>query len=97
MAKDAAVAGDSVGRNEKALPPDSLVPDVLATIELGGVTLMTLWRWDHDPEMIERGWPPAIRMKKRNYRSRRALEAFKARLFADAVREQRKHKRVRAA
>ena len=94
MARDTAGAGESVGLNEKTLPPDTLVPDGLAAIELGGVTLMTIWRWDRDPEMLKRGWPLPVKVKKRNYRSRRALEAFKARLFAEAARANKRRGRA---
>ena len=37
------------------------------------VTAMTIWRWDHDPEL---GFPKPIRIKRRKYRYESELEAF---------------------
>ena len=44
------------------------------------VTLMTLWRWDHDPKLAELGWEPPVKIRTRNYRRRRPLEKFKVAL-----------------
>jgi hypothetical protein len=44
------------------------------------LALMTLWRWDHDPELAELGWEPPVKIRKRNYRRRRPLEKFKVAL-----------------
>jgi predicted DNA-binding transcriptional regulator AlpA len=60
---------------------DELVPDPEVCREFS-ITSMTLYRWDHDPEL---GFPPPVRIRKRKFRSRRALEAFKARMLAEAV------------
>ena len=60
---------------------DYLVPDPQVEREFG-VTSMTIWRWTRDPEL---GFPPAIQIKNRNYRSRQQLEAFKSRLLAEAI------------
>jgi hypothetical protein len=57
--------------------PDPLVPDPKVAEEFG-VSLMTLWRWDHDPRMAELGWEPPVKIRKRNYRSRSVLERVKA-------------------
>ena len=38
-----------------------------------GVSTMTLWRWDHDPELR---FPPAIRIRKRLYRDLDELAEF---------------------
>jgi hypothetical protein len=43
---------------------------------------MTIWRWDRDSKL---GFPPAIRINRRTYRSRRALEEWKAKLLAEAL------------
>jgi hypothetical protein len=43
---------------------------------------MTLWRWDHDPEL---DFPPAMKIRTKNYRSRRLLEKFKQRLITMAI------------
>jgi predicted DNA-binding transcriptional regulator AlpA len=56
---------------------EELVPDPQVCREFG-ITLMTLWRWDHDEELK---FPPAIQIRKKNYRSRRELEQFKQRLI----------------
>src|SRR5262249_2389355 len=68
-------------------PPDELVPDPVVWREFG-VTSMTLWRWTRD---LELGFPPAIKIGNRknshNFRSRRALEAFKQRMIARAIAE----------
>jgi len=56
--------------------PDEFVPDPQVLAEFG-ITAMTAWRWDHDPELAELGWPPPIKIRSRNFRSRRHLERFK--------------------
>ena len=61
--------------------PDTLVPDPEVWKEFG-VTSMTLYRWTNDRDL---GFPPVIKIRKRNFRSRRALEAFKQRLIARAL------------
>src|ERR1700693_1718816 len=53
--------------------PDELVPDPQVAREFN-VTLMTLWRWDHDPKLAELGWEPPVKIRTRNYRRRRPLE-----------------------
>jgi hypothetical protein len=61
--------------------PDELVPDPKIAKEFS-VTLMTLWRWDRDPTLQ---FPPPIKIRNRNFRSRAALEEFKARLLRRAI------------
>jgi len=61
--------------------PDQLVPDPEVWKEFG-VTSMTLYRWTNDRDL---GFPPVIKIRQRNFRSRRALEAFKQRLIARAL------------
>ncbi|WP_369719726.1 hypothetical protein AB8Z38_20915 [Bradyrhizobium sp. LLZ17] len=58
------------------------MPDPIVAKEFGGVTLMTLYRWTMDPTL---GFPPPIKIRNKNYRSRCALEQFKARLMRTAV------------
>ena len=60
--------------------PDHLVPDPQVWREFG-VTAMTIWRWTHNRAL---GFPPPMKINRRNFRSRRALEEFKARLLRDA-------------
>ena len=67
---------------------DSLVPDAQVCIELGGISKMTLNRRDnYDP-----AFPALIKVNGRNFRSRRQLEAYKARLLHEAARQ--KDKRI---
>ena len=60
---------------------DQLVPGPQVEREFG-VTAMTIWRWDRNPDL---GFPPAIKINGRTYRSRLMLEAFKQRLLAQAL------------
>jgi hypothetical protein len=69
----------------KTAVPDRLVPDSIAKAELGGVSNMTWWRWQRDAHMAELGFPVAIVLRARTYRSRAELEAFKARLMREAI------------
>jgi hypothetical protein len=73
---------DSVGMQDDT--PDKLVPDPVVQKEFG-IGPMGLWRWDQDPRV---GFPPRIKIGPRNYRSRRAIEEFKARLLRKAVENQ---------
>jgi hypothetical protein len=52
---------------------DTLVPDKIVMAELG-VGRMTLHRWGKDPNL---NFPPKVKIRQRNYRSRRKFEAFK--------------------
>ena len=49
-----------------------LLPDP-KVCERYNVTPMTLWRWDHDPDL---NFPKPIRIRSRKYRDERELEAF---------------------
>lgn len=64
------------------LPPDQLVRDPIVAQEFGDVSLMTIYRWTNDPTL---GFPPPIKIRNKNFRSRRALEEFKARMMRAAV------------
>ena len=66
---------------------DTLVPDPQVQKEFG-VSAMSMWRWDRDPELIKLGWPPPIRIRSRKFRSRIALENFKRAMARRAI-EQR--------
>jgi predicted DNA-binding transcriptional regulator AlpA len=61
---------------------DYLIPDTLVQREFGGVSKMTFFRWTRDPTL---NFPPPVRIKSRNYRSRQQLEAFKAKLLTAAL------------
>jgi hypothetical protein len=70
-----------------ALPSgDRLVPDLEVAKEIG-CTTMSMWRWDRDPVMIANGWPPLIRIIRRKFRSRAALDAFKAKMLEQGLKE----------
>ncbi len=77
-------------------PADELVPDPKVCAEFS-VTDMTLWRWDQDPKLVELGWPPPIRIRKRKFRQRRALEAFKRRLVQLAINQRQNIRAPKAA
>jgi hypothetical protein len=64
---------------------DVLVPDSQAAVELGGVSRMTLFRWDRDPAKAGQGFPPRVMLNGRGYRSRKQLEKFKANLMRKAL------------
>jgi predicted DNA-binding transcriptional regulator AlpA len=68
MAKTATAQADT-GRDE-------LVPDPQVWKEFS-ISAMTLWRWNQDPAL---NFPPPIKIRNRNFRSRRELEAFKERM-----------------
>ena len=56
--------------------PDELIPDPQFRRELN-ISEMGLWRWDRDPALIALGLPRPIYIRRRKYRSRREIEAFK--------------------
>jgi hypothetical protein len=68
---------------------DSLVPDNIVALELGGVSRMTLLRWSADPAM---SFPPVIKHNNRCYRSRKALEQYKQHLKKQAIRNRKLQK-----
>jgi hypothetical protein len=67
----------------KVVEQDQFVPDPQVCKEFG-ITAMTLWRWDHDPDL---GFAPRIQIRGKNYRSRKMIEDFKQRMVAIAVRK----------
>lgn len=71
-------------RRPAQLPADELVPDPQAAREFN-VTRMTWWRWGQDPALIALGFPPRIKIRERNFRSRKAIDAFKERLMRSAL------------
>lgn len=68
------------------MEPDELVPDSKVAKEFGR-SLITFYRWDRDPNKAALGWPPPVKIGQRNYRSRKMLEEFKARLIKTALAE----------
>jgi hypothetical protein len=63
--------------------PDDLVLDTIVQAEFE-VSHTTLYNWTHDPDS---GFPPQIMIGRRAFRSRKLLEAFKARRLREAVAE----------
>jgi hypothetical protein len=61
-----------------------LIPDAQIAEELR-VTPMTLWRYDHDDELISLGWPLPIRVKRRKYRDGAKYAAFKSAMVRRAA------------
>jgi hypothetical protein len=64
---------------------DALVPDPQVRRELGGITIMTTWRWDNEVSTAPEGWGPPIKVGKRNFRTRSMLENVKANLTRAAA------------
>jgi hypothetical protein len=64
---------------------NELVPDPQAAKELN-ICLMTIWRWDRDPELAALGWPPPVYIRRRKYRGRKLLEKFKSAALRRAIR-----------
>ncbi len=62
---------------------DELVPDPQVWRELG-ITSMSGWRYTHDTAL---DFPPPIKIRNRNFRSGKMLEAFKARMLRAALAE----------
>ena len=63
--------------------PNALIPDPVVWAEFG-ISSMTGYRWTRDPTL---DFPPPIKIRNRCFRSRRLLEAFKARMLRKAIRE----------
>jgi hypothetical protein len=68
---------------------DVWVPDPEFIREFG-ISNMTKMRYDVDPELVQMGWPPPMRIKERNFRSRRIIEKFKANMLKRAIEQRRK-------
>lgn len=67
--------------------PDDLVADTQVRKEFGGISSMSLWRWDRDPKL---GFPKKYQIRKRNFRSRKEIEAFKRTVLEQAIGQPRK-------
>jgi hypothetical protein len=63
---------------------DRLVCEVDVCVEFG-ISAMCAYRWDRDPKMIAQGWPVAVKINRRKFRSRSALDLFKAKLVEQAI------------
>lgn len=61
---------------------DQLIPDPQVWRMLN-ICSMTLRRWTRDPKM---DFPPAIKIRSRNYRSRAAIEAWKEKMLRKGIR-----------
>jgi hypothetical protein len=70
------------------LPPgDELVPDPVVRQELGGISEMTTNRWDRGKSRAPEGWPPPVKIGRRNHRPRSLIEQMKANMIAAAIRK----------
>ena len=58
-----------------------LIPDTKVRELFGGITIMTIWRWEH----ADIGFPPAVMIHKRKYRNRRAVLAWRDQKIAEAA------------
>jgi predicted DNA-binding transcriptional regulator AlpA len=63
------------------MPEKKLLPDH-KVCERYCVSLMTLWRWDHDAKL---NFPRPIRIRGRKYRDQRELDTFSAAQARDAM------------
>jgi hypothetical protein len=72
---------DYEGKSPSPEAPDEFVPDTQVVKEFH-ITPMSLWRWSNDPTL---GFPPAVTIRRRKFRSRRQLEAFKERMLRLAI------------
>jgi hypothetical protein len=61
--------------------PGDFVPDKQVRRELGNITAVTLWEYTNDPRL---DFPPPIKIRNRNFRSRKLLNAFKKRRINEA-------------
>src|SRR5262249_18266151 len=79
--------------------PDTLMPDEDVCRELGGISRMTLHRRTHydpkHPTRYDPDFPPRVHVAGRNYRFRSAVESYKRKLLAVAVRDQKTRTRLR--
>ena len=60
-----------------------LIPDPLV-LQRYGISAMTLWRWDHDPDLK---FPKPKRIRKRKYRDEEELDTFDAALRDSRIEE----------
>jgi hypothetical protein len=82
-----------VSEANKQTEPDTWVRDPQVCEEFD-ITPMTRSRWDNDPRMAALGGPPPIKIRKHNFRSRKALERFKQAMFQQALRERASKRRA---
>lgn len=75
--------------------PIVLVPDPKVQKELDK-TRQSIHRWDADPAMAALGWPPPIMLGGRKHRARHLLEAFKANLIKQSLKERALKQREQA-
>jgi hypothetical protein len=61
-----------------------LIPNRQAAKELD-VSLMSLWRYDHDDDLIAAGWPLPVFIRRKKYRDRAQFERFKATMMRRAI------------
>jgi hypothetical protein len=62
-----------------------LISDTDIRRDLGGLSRMSIWRWDRDPHMAALGWPPPESVNGRNHRDAEQYETFRSRLAREAI------------
>jgi hypothetical protein len=72
---------------------DELVPDAVFRAELGGISKMTLSRYDNYPP--DPDFPVKVVRGGRSHRFRSQIEKYKGKLLATAVRSQRQRVALR--
>jgi predicted DNA-binding transcriptional regulator AlpA len=77
-------AGRAIQAPTRRLPEnsDNLLTTAQLRTRLGGVSEMTIWRYERDPKL---GFPKPLRIKRRKYWRVRDIETFEARLAGDTV------------
>ena len=79
------------------LPPgDELVPDPVVRQELGGISEMTTNRWDRGESRAPEGWPPPVKIGRRNHRPRSLIEQMKANMIAGGHRSSQTRERAQS-
>jgi hypothetical protein len=61
-----------------------LVPDAAFRAEIGNLSTMCVWRYDHGTKTPP-DWPPRIEINRRYYRTRDSIEKFKTSMVSRAI------------
>jgi hypothetical protein len=74
-------AAELTDPDDATVQSDQLIPDWVVKNEFR-VCSMTLWRWTEDQQL---GFPQPVKIRGRNYRRRRQVDTFKARMIREAL------------
>ena len=69
---------------KKAAGIGDLVPDTAFRAEVGNISTMCVWRYDHGTKTPP-DWPPRIEVNGRYYRTRDSIERFKTAMVNRAI------------